>query len=74
MFFWKMIIKKEVLFNKALMNNKFISSSKSRLIVPKTDSIATAYGFIHQKDFFEFMYKKNTDIKSVIKENSLKGG
>lgn len=66
-----MVPKKQVAFVKDTdsfdkIAKKFISSSKSRLIVTKTDSIATAYGFIHQKDFFEFMYKKNTDLKRII--------
>jgi len=44
----------------------FVESNRSRLLVCKNSKIDSAYGFLHQKDFFEFLYKKETNLKKII--------
>ena len=48
------------------IKNIFAQSNYSRLVVCKTSSIQTAYGIIHQKDLFEFLVNKGTDLSTII--------
>ena len=46
--------------------NTFVETNKSRIIICKTNKLDSAYGFIHQKDLFEFMVKKEKDLSKII--------
>ena len=67
---------KEVVFVKATdpiekIKQTFADSNYSRLIVTKNNSLQSAYGVIHQKDLFEFLVDKETDINKIIIKDPL---
>lgn len=52
------------------ISKKYVECNFSRLVVTKNHNLSTAYGFLHQKDFFECLYKKE-DIKKYIIANPI---
>lgn len=44
----------------------FADSNYSRLIVTKKNDLQSAYGYIHQKDLFEFLVNNEKDINKII--------
>ena len=53
------------------ISKKYIECNLSRLVVTKNHNLSTAYGFLHQKDFFEFLYKKDTNLNKYIISNPI---
>lgn len=45
---------------------KFVETNRSRMVVCKNNKLDSAYGVIHQKDLFELVVKKETDVSKIV--------
>lgn len=66
-----MIKAKDVCFVKRNISPKelcqyFVDTNRSRIVVCKSNKLDSAYGIIHQKDFFEFMFKGEKNLSKII--------